>query len=134
MISPTYIAEAIYEAAGDKSPSEQTLILKNVVKFLAKRRLLSKTPNILNALKRVADAREKIISVKISSAEKLSEHKKSEFGHALKERYGAEKIHWNEVVDENLLEGVKFEIGDEVIDMSAKNKLKQLQEHLIKNA
>lgn len=131
-ISSNHIARAIYGATQDRSPSERVLILKNAVKFLAKKRLLPRSKNILEALERIINAEDNRIHVKIFSAEKLSEKHKHDLAEPLKKRYGAEKISWSENIDETLLNGFRIEKDDEVIDLSARKKIKQLQEYLIK--
>lgn len=131
-LSTNHIAKAIYDAAKDKSGAEQQAVLKSAVQFLAKKKMLDRTGNILRALEDIASREEKSLFVRVQSAEKLRDHRRSELGHALKEIYGREKIHWHESEDKTLLHGVRVEVGDDVIDLSAKSKLKQLKEHLIK--
>ncbi|PIP69006.1 F0F1 ATP synthase subunit delta, partial [Candidatus Nomurabacteria bacterium CG22_combo_CG10-13_8_21_14_all_32_8] len=50
----------------------------------------------------------------------------------LKERYKAKEIFLTEVLDEKLLGGMRIEVNDEIIDLTVKNKIKKLQEHLIR--
>lgn len=131
-LSTNHIAKAIYDAAKDKSGAEQQAVLKSAVKFLAKKKMLGRAENILRALEDIGSREEKSLYVRVQSADKLSDHHRNELGHALKEIYGREKIHWRESEDKTLLHGVRVEVGDDVIDLSAKNKLEQLKEHLIK--
>ncbi len=131
-ISTNHIARAVYEAVKDKSHAEQAPVFKNTARFLARKKLLAKSENILAALARIIDTEENRLRVKVSSAKKLGENKKHELAAALQRRYGAEKIFWDESIDENLLDGFRLTIGDEVVDLSAKHKIKQLREYLIK--
>ena len=128
------IARAIYLASKDKPKAEQILIFKKVAKFLFRRQLLTRVPDILLQLGRVINVEENRIIAKASSFRKLDQEEKSHLEHLLKRRYGAKEIYMLETIDEKLLGGLKLEINDEVIDFSIQNKIKKLQEHLIKSA
>lgn len=132
VISTNHIAQAIHKAAQNKTAHEQTSVLKNVVKFLAKKKLFPKSGNILEALEKIINTEENRIHVKIFSAEKLNEKHKHDLTEPLKKRYGVEKISWSENIDETLLDGFRIEKDDEILDLSARNKVKQLQAYLIK--
>lgn len=121
-ISIHNIAIAIYESTA--SPKE-------VVRFLNKRRLLSKSEEILNELEKVIYKEKGIIKMKVESATELSEHKQKELEHEMREKYGAKHIESEYFENRSLLGGIKIEIGEEVIDTTYKNKLDQLATHLI---
>ena len=71
---------------------------------------------------------------KVWSVEKLDHKTKLHLEHALKKRYSAEHVVLSENIDPKLLGGIKVEVNNEVIDLSIKNKIEKLQEHLIKSA
>ena len=133
-ISNNTIAQAIYIALKDKKVGEQSTILKQVVQFLARKRLLSKAPDILARLSKIINEDEGKILVKVSSIEKMSEATKKEISHGLAKRYGDRTIILEEHIDDKLLGGYKVEVSDEVLDLSIKNRMAKLQEHLIKSA
>lgn len=132
-ISNNNIARAIYLASKEKKGSEQAVFLKDVVGFLSRRRLISKSKNILSALSRIVNQAEGVLEVNVWSKAKISEHDKKELIHFLKKRYGDQKFILQEHLDEKLLGGLKIKIQDEMIDLSLQSKIYKLQEHLIKS-
>ena len=132
-ISNKNIAEAIYLASKDKNHEEQSLVSKKVVKFLIKKRLLSKTREILIFLNKIINEHEGRVVAKVSSAEKISEKTNKELKRTLSTRYSAKEISLVENLDKKLLGGIKIEVNDEVIDLTIKNKIERLQEYLTKS-
>ena len=133
-ISNNQIACACCLILKDKTPAEQPMVLKKIVQFLARRHLLSKTSDILSQLEKIINSDEQRTVAKILSAGKLGVETKHHLMQILKKRYGAKDVILNEVIDEKLLGGMRIEVGDEVIDLTMKNKIKKLQEYLIKSA
>ena len=133
-ISNKDIAQAIYLATLEHSPAEQSLIFKKVIQFLERRRLLRKAPDILLRLRNIINGHEGRVVAKVSSGKILSEKIKKELKHTLALRYSAKEIILEESLDERLLGGFKVAVNDEVIDLTLKNKIGKLQEHLTKIA
>ena len=129
-ISNNDIAEAIYLSSKDKTGNELATSLKDIVNFLHRKRLLNKSKDILLKLNKIINKEKGILMIKITSAEKLHGNDKEEIGHLLKKRYHAHEVLLEEVIDEKLLGGIRIEVGDEVIDLSLKNKVEKLQEYL----
>lgn len=129
-LSNNDIARAIYLVSKDKTHPELREINSKIIKFLARRRLLSKSPDILERLNKIINQEAGRIVVKVQSARKLKEEIKKELTIFLKKRYKAKEVVLKEELDEKLLGGIKIEINDEIIDLTAKNKIKKLQEHL----
>jgi F0F1-type ATP synthase delta subunit len=132
-ISNNNIAEAIYLASKEKSQTEQPLFFKKVIQFLTRRKLLSKAPDILLCLNKIINKREGRIETRISSAKKIDEKTNKELSHILTKKYSVKEINLIENLDEKLLGGIKIEINDEVINMTLRNKIGQLQEYLTKS-
>lgn len=130
VISNNDIARAIYLASKDKTKAELEDVDRKVVKFLYRRRLLSKSKDILYRLEKIINDENGIVAVKVSSREKLKENLKKELIDFLKERYKAKEIILTEISDEKLLGGMRIEVNDEIIDLTARNKIKKLQEYL----
>ena len=131
-LSNNDIARAIYLISKDKTNIELHDIDKKVVKFLTRRRLLSKSRDILERLSKIINHENERIIVKISSPKKLKEESKKEQTLLLKKRYEAKEVVLVETLDEKLLGGIRIELNDEIIDLTVKNKIKKLQEHLIR--
>lgn len=132
-ISNNNIARAIYLAFREKSDAEQSMFLKNVVQFLARKKLLSRSADILERLNKIINDSEGKIAVKVSSPEKISDHLRKELQHSLSKRYGGKEIVLEENLDEKLLGGFRIEVNDEVIDFSIKSRMNKLQDHLKKS-
>jgi F-type H+-transporting ATPase subunit delta len=132
-ISNNQIAQAIYLASLDAGSRDQKVFLKNIVNFLSKKKLLSRSSLILEKLEETVNKGEDRLMVKVGSAVKLDEKTKISILHSLKHKYKVKEVALKEVVDDRLIGGLRFEIGNEVIDLTVRNRMNKLQEHLIKN-
>ena len=130
-ISNNNIARAIYLVSKDSK--EENQFFQKVVRFLVRKRLLSKSKDILLRLNKIINDEEGRILAKVSSSKKLNENTKKEIMQSLSKRYGGKNIILDESLDEKLLGGFKIEANDEVIDLTIKNKLEKLQEYLTRN-
>jgi len=132
-ISTKNIIEAIDKETSGKSGVELNSSIKKIVSFLHKRRLLGRSKEILEELEKYIDKREGVLRMKVSSADTFPNAKKSDLESKMKDKYKAQKIESTYLEDKSLLGGVKIEIGEDVLDMTYRNKLNQLEKHLIKN-
>jgi F-type H+-transporting ATPase subunit delta len=132
-ISNNQIAQAIYLASIDVGSRDQKDFLKNIVNFLSKKKWLARSSEILEKLEEIVNRAEDRLMVKVESAVKLDEKTKISILHSLKHKYKVKDVALREVVDDRLIGGVRFEIGNEVIDLTVRNRMNKLQEHLIKN-
>lgn len=130
-ISIKQVAEAIYSSAKNKSGAELERALANSVEFLARKNLISKAPEILSHLEHISDAEQQILRAKVLSKMPLSKTAADKVETLLKSRYKTKKpaLEWKE--DKTLIGGIRIETEDEVLDMSLKNKLNQLQNYLL---
>ena len=126
------IARAIYLVSKNKTHTELHDVNSKIIKFLTHRRLLSKTGDILEKLDKIINHESGKIVVKVLSAQKLKGELKKELIFFLKKRYKAKELVLTETIDEKLLGGMRVEINDEIIDLTIKNKIKKLQEYLIR--
>ncbi len=132
-LSTKNVAEAIYATAKNKSGTELEHALKMSVEFLAKKNLLSKAPEILKNLEQLLDTEHNILRARVLSRKPLSKKATEEVEGLLKKRYKSKDtvLEWME--DKTLIGGMRIETNNEIIDMSLKNKLNQLQAHLLTN-
>ncbi|MEK7219375.1 MAG: F0F1 ATP synthase subunit delta [Patescibacteria group bacterium] len=129
-LSSNDIARSIYLLIKDKTTAERSVLYEKVVKFLFKKRLLSKSGEILSRLTKIINKEEGNLVAKVSSVEALDHKTKIHLEQFLKKRYSAKEVTLVLSLDKKLLGGIKMETNDEVIDLSIKNKVKKLQEHL----
>jgi F-type H+-transporting ATPase subunit delta len=126
-ISNNDIARAIYLASKEKE--DEQFFLK-VTQFLARKRFLSRYPDILELLSQIINKERGVIIVKVSSKHNLHEKIKKELVEILSKHYPGKIITIVPNLDQTLLGGFKIEIDDEVIDLTVKNKIEKLQEYL----
>ena len=132
-ISTKNIARTIYELTRDKQGQELELVLVKITKYLAEKRLLSKAGEILEKLEEIINKEEGIVPVDITFKKIPDKKITEEIEELLKKRYQAKKILTTVKEDKDILGGVKIEGQGEVIDLTYRNKIKQLQNYLITN-
>ncbi len=127
------IAKAIYLSGKGKKGKALDEVLRNAVSFLNRRKLLSKSQAILSSLEKIENNDNGILKAEIWSKNRLDSGTKKKLLQILKNRYKGKDFILTENIDESLLGGFKVRIGDELIDLSLKNKIYELQEHLTRN-
>ena len=132
-ISIKNLASAIYESSLNKDGSVLDSILEKSVVFMKDKNLLGKKKEILEALENIINKENGTIKVKIHSAKILKEETKKEIDEFIKKKYKIKEVILEEKVDPKLLDGIKLEIGDEVMDTTLKGRIHQLQNYLITN-
>jgi F-type H+-transporting ATPase subunit delta len=132
-ISVNNIASAIYESSLGKDGAELDVVMKKAVDLISKKHLMSKSKEILDQLEKIIDKKEEVIRAKISSRIKIDKKITDEIEDFIKKRYQVKHTVLEFTVDEKLLGGMRIEIGDEIIDMTTRNKIKKLQNYLITN-
>jgi len=130
-ISIKNTAFAIHEYLGNKTGADLENAYRNVSKFLKNKKLLSKSDEVLQELGKLIDEKEGIVRVKVKSAYTVPEHKQKEIEENIKNRYKTKGVKSEYTIDENLLGGVRLEVGEEVQDNTYRNKLNQLEKILI---
>lgn len=131
-ISPKTIAEAIYSATKGKSGSSFELALKRSVKVLENKRMLGKSKEVLNALEDIIDKKEGIVRMKVTTAHKIGSEERKKLENEIKEKYKAQSVESIFFEKPELLGGIRVEVGDEVLDATYKNKLRKLENFLIR--
>ncbi|MDO8659236.1 MAG: F0F1 ATP synthase subunit delta [Candidatus Parcubacteria bacterium] len=132
-LSNNDIARSIYLLSKDKTAPERSVLNEKVVKFLFRKRLLSKSGEILSHLTKIINKEAGVLVAKVSSVEALDHKMKIYLEQFLKKTYSAKEVTLLEILDKKLLGGLRLEVNDEVMDLSVKNKVKKLQEHLTRD-
>jgi len=132
-ISSKNIAEAVYKATEGKSPAEQELLLKRSVYVLRDKRMLGKSKDILEALQHIIDKKTNTVRLKVITAKNIKEEEREKLEDQIKVKYKGDKVISEFFVKEELLGGMRVEVGDEVQDTTYKNKLRKLEKFLIQN-
>jgi len=138
-ISNNNVAKAIYLFLKDNDlealPPSGGLASKfdKVIQFLARKRLLQKSKEILLHLDKIINDEKGRVVAKVASKNILNEETKKKLTQYLTKHYFAKEVIFLENLDEKLLGGFRIEVNDEVIDLTIKNKIGKLQEYLIKS-
>jgi F-type H+-transporting ATPase subunit delta len=132
-ITPKTAALALYEATKGKQGKDLESVLANGVIFLKEKQLLSKAPEILKYLQELIDKDNGIIRAHVESGHELTKKMTDEIESELKKRYNAKEVELESKVDEKHLGGLKIEIGNEIIDLTLRHKIDQLQNYLMRN-
>lgn len=132
-ISTNNLARAIYESSVGKDGVEVDIIAQKSVDLISKKHLMSKSKEILTLLEKIVDEKDEVVRAKISSRVKLDKKIIDEIEYFIKKKYKAKNTLLEFKINEALLGGIKIEIGDEIIDGTLKNRVKQLQDYLITN-
>ncbi|MDD3693895.1 MAG: F0F1 ATP synthase subunit delta [Candidatus Pacebacteria bacterium] len=132
-ISNNDIAEAIYASTKGKTGKELDECVIRSVKLLREHKLLSQSDIILSKIQKLIDDNEGITRVKVISHQALKPSTRKDLSKALKEKYQTKEVVLEEIISSEILGGLRIEVGDEVIDISLKNKIQKLHDYLIKN-
>ena len=132
-ISINNLVFAIYESSKDKSGEELENVLKNSVRLLSEKRSLGKSKKILSKLEEIVDKKNEIVRAKVHSTTEIKKKTIDEIEDFIKKRYKVKNVILDFEINERLLGGIKIEVGDEVIDLTLKNKIHKLKNYLINN-
>lgn len=130
ILSYNNIANAIYIGLKEKNGDSLNSFIDNVVKFLYKKKLFSKSNIILEKLEDLLNTEKGLLLVNVYSSKKLEENTKKESALILKNKYKKNSVIFTEIIDEKVIGGIKLEMNNEIIDLTIFNKLKKLQAHL----
>lgn len=131
-ISPKNIAEAIYGATVSKSGNDLAQVLRRSAEMLHNKRMLGKSSEVLSALQNIFDKKTGTIRMKVITAKSMGQERKKKLENEIKDKYKADKVVSEFFEKEELLGGIRIEVGDEVLDTTYRNKLHQLENFLIK--
>lgn len=130
-ISPKNIAEAVYEATENKSGDDLMVVLKRGAKMLKDKRMLGSSSKVLDALQNIFDKKTNTVRAKVTTAKNIGYEEKDKLEEEIKKKYGAQSIASEFFIKEELLGGVRIEVGDEILDTTYKNKLYKLEKFLV---
>ncbi|MEI6660391.1 MAG: ATP synthase F1 subunit delta [bacterium] len=132
-VSTKNLAQAIYESSLGKSGRELDAVVENSVRMIASRNMIGKSTDILTQLQLIMDKDTKTVRATITSSHFLSKKNTDIIEKELKKRYTAEQVELTMKEDEKLINGLRIEVGDEIIDLSLAHQIGQLQDYLLKN-
>ena len=119
-ISNKQLAEIIYLQL-QKQASEK--VAKEVSKFLVQSKRTKDLSKIMRELSRLQYERDNVQEVIMTSAHKMNESLKQK----ILKQMNVEHYVINEVIDEDLIGGVRIESNDSIFDLSVRNRLQKLK-------
>lgn len=128
-----HIAQAILEVTDGKSGKELEQSFAQIISFLVKKGMMKKSKEILTALEALLDKKNHTIRAHIESAHKLDTKTLEHIEDSIKKRYHAKEIHLDIKENTDHIGGIKITVGEEVIDLTLRSHLEQLEQHLISN-
>jgi len=131
-ISATQYAKALYEATKDKKHQEIDVAVSNFFNILVKSNQSKLAPKIMASFKKIWNKEEGIVEAEVITRNKIQDTITKQIEKFIKEKYKAEKVVIINKVDENIKGGVIIKVGDEVLDGSIANQLRNLKNNLSK--
>ena len=108
------------------------LNLKNFLSFLVTKRRIFFLKKIINSFLKLCSNKRGELTANLISSKKLSNEELKNISLELSKSIGS-KITFNYKVDEELIGGLKIQLGSLMIDSSIKNKLKKYEQLMIEN-
>jgi F-type H+-transporting ATPase subunit delta len=129
-VSNSQYANALYEAAKEKSQSEIDEIVANFVKVLAKNNQVKNAESIIKKFIEIWNKKEGIVEAEVTTARKLESHQVHKVESFVKEKYNAKNVELKNIIDKNVKGGIIVKVGDEVMDGSIGKQLQNLKKLL----
>lgn len=126
-IFPRDIAEAVYRALEGKSEEGLSFALRRSVQVIADKGMLGKSEEILGALQSIFDKKTGTVRMKVTAAKSMDQEERNKLENKIKEKYNAKIVAGEFFEKEELLGGMRIEIGDKVLDSTYRNKLHELE-------
>ncbi|MBP7831928.1 MAG: ATP synthase F1 subunit delta [Candidatus Pacebacteria bacterium] len=134
--SPKLYAEALHELVSGKTAAESIPIIKSFVDMLVKKRMISKSDEVIEVYRQLELKEKGIIEATVSSAQPLAKEAEEKIKELVNKEFGSNEknssVQINHKIDEKLLGGAKIQVGDTIIDATLKGRLAILQRELAK--
>lgn len=124
------LATAVIRALQEKNKKEAIVIVENFLLYLKQHHYLYLLKDILAALKDLDNEAHNILAVEISSAHPLHKETISAIDKYLQKQLNKE-LSIEETIDESLLGGMKIKYQDQVLDLSIKKQINNLNKSLV---
>ncbi len=124
------LATAVLQALQDKNKQEATVVVENFLLYLKQHHYLYLIKDILEALKDLDNEARNILAVEISSVNPLSKETVQIIDKYLQKKLNQELV-IEEKTDVDLLGGVKIKYQDQVLDLSIKKQINNLNKSLV---
>ena len=113
-----------------KDATDENGIIQSFVKVLGNKKAGEHADSILEELERILRHREGYIEAIVTTNLNLSASEKDQLKETIKKKYKAKDVVLIEKIDEQIIGGIRIQVGDEVFDGTVKNKLQELRKRL----
>ncbi|MFA5126729.1 MAG: ATP synthase F1 subunit delta [Patescibacteria group bacterium] len=124
------LAQALDRACQKKSQQQIDLVLANFEKLLTQKHWWPYLSEVIRELEVIENSRQNIIKVNLFSAHQLDAAEAGDLADIVS-RLSGKKVILETGIDHDLLGGAILNYDDKVLDLSLKNKLANLAEHLV---
>lgn len=107
------------------------VLFLNFVQILIDKERVNYIQDILENYKTLLNEYKNIVLIKVTSAIELEDEEIEKIKEKYKKDYKDSKIEVQNIVDKDILGGLKIQIGDKIIDATLKTKLKGLKEYIL---
>jgi len=105
--------------------------LLNLLMLLIDKGRVMLVPGIAKEFDRLADQKEKVLTMKIISAVPLEDEQVNKIKEKYRSMYNASSVKAELEIDNSLIGGVKVKIGDKVFDGTVKSQLEELRQMIV---
>ena len=131
-ITSTQYARSLYELTAGKSQPEVDAVVANFLKVLQKNNQLKLADQIMERFSEIYNRENGMVEAEVATRYKIQDTMTKQIEDFLKKKYRAKEVVLKNVVDEKIGGGVVIRVGDEIIDGSIANQLKELKNKLSK--
>ena len=120
--------EEIIDAVFNKDANETA---RNMLKLLIDKNRFNFIYSIINHFRELTDELNNTVNVNVTCAIELDENRKNEIQTKLREKLN-KTVNVDYEINENIIAGLVYKIGDDVIDTSVFHKIEELKKEILK--
>ncbi len=125
-------AKALFELTEDLPKAQVKEVVGRFLQDLKDQQMLSKIETILSEYEHLSDKAAGIVRATIMSVHKVSKPALDDASALLLKRVKGESVVWTEIINPEILGGIKIQCGDLIIDMSLANRVSDLSAQIKK--
>ena len=103
----------------------------NTLKLLLERERIGIIPSVADDFSQLINDKKGIAEAKVYSVRELSDDEQDKLKHTFAKRFNKKDIHLINIVDPEILGGIKVQVGNTIFDGSVKRKLKRMERDII---
>jgi len=127
------LALALHESTDGKDKKSVTKSIGNLVKMLVQNNILSDSDEIIRKYIQVYNKDKHIVDATVFSTISLDENQIEQIKKVIKKQLLVSEVEVTNIIDKELIGGLRIQVEDLVMDASIHTQLKQLEQHLIKH-